>query len=410
MTALTVGASFMDSSTTPRAIYSRAAPVVHVITDAGPHPYFRTLAESPGFDRSSVIVGCVGPAGALQADMHTIGVTSFALGAEGRTEYPRATAKLAHWLRRVGAPVLQSHLVDGSLVGLTAARLARTPLAVFTAHHSHELPFHGRKLIWADRLCAGPLSDRVIAPSQQVRETLIEFTHIQPDKVAVIHHGFDLTALDPTRLSGAAIRSELSLEDKLVIGAVGRVYEIKNYAALLSAFAEVLGDVREAHLVIVGPGDTGPLIELAGRLGIAGRVTLTGPRVDVPQLLAAFDVFVHPALAESFGMVIVEAMALAKPVVSTPVGIAPEVITDGETGVLCLGEDASALAGGLRRMLELRQRWTELGGAARRRVSGFSAEAMSAAYNDLYTAELRARRVPMRRKAGANGSAEPADS
>ena len=63
---------------------------------------------------------------------------------------------------------------------------------------------------------------------------------------------------------------------------------------------------------------------------------LSGPRDDIPAVLAALDAFVHPAIAESFGMVIVEAMAMARPVLSTPVGIAPEVIMPGETGLLCV--------------------------------------------------------------------------
>lgn len=367
----------------------RAAPIVHLITDAGPHPYFRTLIEAPGFDRDAVVVGCVGPAGPLQRDMRDLGVATFALGATGRAAYPRAIAGLARMLNRIGAAVLQSHLVDGSLVGLTAARLARTPLAVFTAHHSHELPFHGRKLIWADRLCAGPLSDLVIAPSAQVRDTLIQFTHVPAEKVAVVHHGFDPAALDPARVSGSTVRAELGLEDKLIIGTVGRIYELKNQDVLIKAFAEALSDVPEARLVIVGPGDQAPLLDLAEQSKIAERVVVTGPRSDVPEMLAAFDAFVHPAIAESFGMVIIEAMLLAKPVLSTPVGIAPEVITDGETGVLCRGHDESSLAVGLEALLELRPRWAEIGLAARERTRSFSAEAMSHAYSDLYTAGLK---------------------
>ena len=84
--------------------------------------------------------------------------------------------------------------------------------------------------------------------------------------------------------------------------------------------------------MIVGAGDASGLAARARELNIGDRVVLCGPRDDVPDVLAAVDVFVHPAVAESFGMVIVEAMAMARPVLSTPVGIAPEVISAGETG------------------------------------------------------------------------------
>ena len=103
----------------------------------------------------------------FQDDMRSLGVLTFALGARSRAAYPAAIARLARKLRRQRIEVVQTHLVDGSFVGLTAARLARTPVVVMTAHHSHELPFHGRRLIWPERLCTGPLCDHIIAPSPE---------------------------------------------------------------------------------------------------------------------------------------------------------------------------------------------------------------------------------------------------
>jgi glycosyltransferase involved in cell wall biosynthesis len=253
-----------------------------------------------------------------------------------------------------------------------------------TAHHSHELPFHGRRLVWAERIAAGPLCDHIIAPSQQVLETLTRLAHVRGDKIEVVHHGFDLDRLNPCSVDGRSVRRDLGLEHKLVFGAIGRLYALKNYPALLRAFATALADVPEARLVIAGPGDAGPLRALADGLGIADRVLLCGPREDVPELLAGLDAFVHPAIAESFGMVIVEAMAMARPVLTTPVGIAPEVITPSETGLLTSSPEPNALARGLREMLALRHHWPSIGAAARRRVEGFTAASMAGRYRDLY--------------------------
>ena len=358
--------------------------IVHVISDSGPHAYFRTLIEADRRDRRRLAVGCVGRAGALQEDMRALGVETFALGADSRAQYPLAAARLARLLRARRAQILQTHLVDGSLVGLTAARLARTPVAVFTAHHSHELPFHGRRLRWVDRACAGPLSDHVIAPSREVAQTLVDEAGARMTKIAVIHHGFDLGRLDPDRVSGDAVRAELGLEGALVFGAIGRLYALKDQPALLRAFATALDGVDEARLLVVGDGDQAPLAALARELGIADRVIFTGPRRDVPAVLAAIDAFVHPALAESFGMVIVEAMAMGRPVLSTPVGIAPEVIATGVNGVLARATGPGALADGLRDLLALRTSWPELGAAARDRVRDFTAERMADDYERVY--------------------------
>jgi glycosyltransferase involved in cell wall biosynthesis len=373
MTALTVWGAGMDIES-----------VVHVISDAGPHPYFRTLIEADPRDRRRLTVGCVGPAGHLQAEMAELGVETFALGARSRASYPRAVARLARILRARGAQIVQTHLVDGSLVGLAAARLARTPVAVFTAHHSHELPFHGARLRWADRACAGPLSDHVIAPSREVARTLSRLAGARADKIEVVHHGFDLERLDPARVSGDRVRAELGLDGALVFGSIGRLYRLKDQAALLRAFAAALAYAPDTRLLVVGAGDREPLAALAQQLGIVDRVVFAGARADVPSVLAALDAFVHPALAESFGMVIVEAMAMGRPVLSTPVGIAPEVIESGATGVLARATGTDALADGLRELVALRPRWGELGASARARVAGFTARGMADAYEALY--------------------------
>jgi glycosyltransferase involved in cell wall biosynthesis len=122
----------------------------------------------------------------------------------------------------------------------------------------------------------------------------------------------------------------------------------------------------------------------AAALGIGDRVVFTGPRSDVPELLAAFDAFVHPAVAESFGMVIVEAMAMGLPVLTTPVGIACEVIHGRGSGLVTNGSDPIALERGLLELLELRSSWPEMGAAARRQVVGFTAQRMASRYHELY--------------------------
>jgi glycosyltransferase involved in cell wall biosynthesis len=362
--------------------------VLHVISDAGPHPYFRTLIEHGTRSPERLTVGCVGRSGALQEDMSALGVASFALGARSRAGFPGAVVKLAAILRRRRPQVVQTHLVDGTLVGLAAARLARTPVAVMTAHHSHELPYQGPRLRLAERVCVGPLSDHIIAPSGSVAETLVGYAHASAAKIEVVHHGFDMTRLDPSRVDGARVRGELGLENALVFGAVGRLYWLKNQSALVEAFPAVVAAAPDAQLVIVGGGDAAPLVALASRLGISENVSVLSVRNDVPELLAAFDVFVHPAIAESFGMVIVEAMAMERPVVSTRVGIAPDVIESGVNGLLSAGSDRAMLERAMLEMLEIRPRWLDMGTAARGSVVGWTAERMAARYEELYEAWL----------------------
>jgi glycosyltransferase involved in cell wall biosynthesis len=235
-----------------------------------------------------------------------------------------------------------------------------------------------------DRLCAGPLCKAIIAPSAQMRDTLVRVHRVAPEKVAVVHHGFELDELDPAVVDGTALRRELGLEGRTVLTAIGRYYWIKNQEALVRAFATVAPEAEKATLVLVGGGERKPLQVLARSLGIDDRVRILPARQDVPEVLAATDLFVHPALAESFGMVIVEAMAMGCPVVSTPVGIAPDLVESGVTGVFAADGSEHALALALREALSIRDRWPVMGNAARERSLEFSAAKMVACYEALY--------------------------
>ncbi len=370
----------------------RPARVTHVITDPGPNAYFEMLGRHTDRSRFELSFAHLGGEGPMPEQVGALGLRASSLGADRRRDYPRAVLALAKRLRQERVDVVHTHLLDGSAVGLSAARLARTPVAIFTGHHSHEIPMHDwRPLTMLDQVCARWLSDATIAPSEQMRETLLAVHGVRPSKVVTIHHGFELDRFDPERVDRDSVRAELGLEDRLVIGSIGRFYWIKNQEALVRAFAAVAPDVPDATLVMTGAGDATAVRDLARDLGVDGQLLIAPFRSDVPELLAAFDLFVHPSLAESFGQVIVEAMAMARPVVSTPVGIAPEVIDNGRSGFLASGPNVEALADALRAAFRTRDRWPEIGRSASARASEFPAASMVRRYEELYTSLLEDR-------------------
>jgi len=250
---------------------------------------------------------------------------------------------------------------------------------VYTAHHSAEIPFHAPKLIFAERAFAA-LADQIVAPSRQVAQLLTDVVHVPTDKLVVIPHGVDTARWRMNVAGRARVRDELGCPDAVLLGSVGRLYRLKNFAALIRALAPAVALEPRLHLIIVGDGDPRELLGLIDRCGMGAHVTLTGHRSDIVDVVSAIDLYVHPSLAEGFGMSIVEAMALGKPTITTPVGIAPELIQHGHSGFLFAGTTTEALSAGLLLALSEQAIWGQLAARGQSRARTLTAAAMAKAY------------------------------
>lgn len=359
--------------------------VLHLVATAEAADHLELFVQHCDRQRVETTIGSVDSPGRLQAAMQRQGVSTFSLGADSRAAYPRAVARLARVLRARRIDVVQTHLLDATIVGLAAARAARVPVGIFTAHHSSEIPLHDRRTLSAvDRLAARGLADRVIAPSATMRDVLVGYHGVPFERIAVVHHGVDFGRFHASRVDGHEFREEHRLGSGPVFVAVSRHFWMKNLMALVEAFAVVAVRDAELRLVVAGYGDPAPLGRRVRELGLDSRVTVLG-HVDAPEtVMAAGDVLVHSSLTESFGMVILEAMAMGRPVVSTPVGIAPELVESGVTGILSADTTVPALVRAMADMLELRPRWDEMGQTGHERASGFTPLRWVRAHEDLY--------------------------
>lgn len=245
---------------------------------------------------------------------------------------------------------------------------------------------------WLDRGLAR-LATRIIVNSEAVRR---RFPLVPDDKVRRIHNGVDLTRFVP-QVPPDSLRATLGLGalDPVVVS-VGRFVPFKGYDTLIEAAASVRRTEPQLHWVLVGDGEQREsLLEQCVSRGLSSHVHVVGWKDDVRPWLALGDLFVLPSLAEHFGRVIVEAMAMGKPVVATDAGGVPEIVAHGETGLLVPPGDAGRLAEAVLHLLHHRAELTRCGIAGRRRAERhFSltghAEAVGALYEELIEASCAA--------------------
>jgi glycosyltransferase involved in cell wall biosynthesis len=301
-----------------------------------------------------------------------------------RTRNVARTVRTLHTLRRfarsTGARAVVSNMSKGHCFGGMAAQAAGVP-AVFW---QQGIP--GPSLI--ERL-AGAIPARAIACSSHAatsaQRTLTPGRHIHK-----IHLGVRLPDRGSVQGSGAPIKRSLGWEGNPTVGIVGRLEPWKGQEIFLRAaaqLAEVRADIR---FMVVGGAILGwegsypdDLRRLAADLGIADRVHFAGHQADVHPWYDALDVVVHASFGEPFGLVLVEAMALGKPLIATNLGGPLEIIEDGTSGLLVPPGDPERLAEAVERILADRGLASTLSRGALDRANAFTEERMAEGFADL---------------------------
>jgi sugar transferase (PEP-CTERM/EpsH1 system associated) len=295
---------------------------------------------------------------------------------------PTLVPRLVRALRSRRADVVHTHNPLPLIYAAPAARLAGT--AAIHTKHGVNPGSRGHRLL---RRAAARLVHAFVA----VSDTTAEQARAQHDaplrRLHTIPNGIRLDRYRPDAEARAAARVELGLGDAWVVGTVGRLDEHKNQAMLVRAMAPHLS--ARVRLVIVGDGPARGDVEAAvAALPDPRWVVLTGRRMDVPQLVPAFDVFALSSKTEGLPLVVPEAMAVGLPVVATAVGGLPGVITEGETGALVPVDDAQ-LSAALGRLVADPARARAMGRRAREvALERYSAERMVDEYLELYASAL----------------------
>jgi len=184
--------------------------------------------------------------------------------------------------------------------------------------------------------------------------------------------GVDLDRFNPRAVDSLAIRSQLGIHPAVsVIGIVARLSYEKGFREFFDAAAEISFVMPQVLFLVVGPeeGVTQKELEtITDQLGVRNKVRFLGMRTDMPELYSAMDVVVLPTYREGLGVVLLEAGAMGKPVVTTDIRGCREAMRDGETGLLVPPRDAKALARAVIQLLQDPEKRRAMGEAGRRRV------------------------------------------
>ncbi|UCB48984.1 MAG: glycosyltransferase family 4 protein [Deltaproteobacteria bacterium] len=309
-----------------------------------------------------------------------------------------ALLDLTAFLRRHFYHIVHTHNSKAGFLGRLASKLAGVPVIVHTVHG---FAFHDEEPLWRQVLfrnlerLGSRWCDKMIFISQPLIDWALKDHIVAEEKVAKIYSGIRVDKFHPVKKQEKdRIRSKWELkQEEAVVGMVSKLWEGKGHHVLIGAFKLLKERIKDAKLVIVGEGYLyDELLRMVDTNGLRESVLFTGFQMDVSEIIATFDVAVLPSFFEGMGRVLLEAMAMEKPVVASRVGGIPDLIDQGINGLLVRPGNVRELAEALEKVLSDKKLARKMGREGRKRVEGqFSADVMVQSIDKVYR-ELLARK------------------
>ena len=290
--------------------------------------------------------------------------------------------RLVGWMRRERFSAILTFTHDMNLVGLPAAWLAGIPCR-YASHHNRYPSLTASRIRLHRWIMNSWIALGLVAVSRFTQAEAVA-EGIDPKRVIVIDNG--VAPLKPDAAQASALRNEmLAPAGTRLVLSVGRLVPQKAQQVLIQAAEIVIRSFPWTRFVIAGEGpEREALQSQIAQSGLGEGVRLLGARTDIPELLAASDLFVLSSSSEGMPVALLEAMASGLAVVTTRVGGMPDVISDGETGILVPPQDPFALAGAICKVLQDDDLRLRLGLSAKALIEKeFSLEKMGKKYLDL---------------------------
>ncbi|MFH1858092.1 MAG: glycosyltransferase family 4 protein, partial [Candidatus Omnitrophota bacterium] len=278
-----------------------------------------------------------------------------------------AFLKLFHLLRKGRYDIVHTHTSKAGILGRLAAKCASVRWIVHTPHghvfYGYFHPLIHRGIIWAERF-AGLFTDCLITLTQRGKEEHLRYKILPECRITWAYSGIDVEHFhqDP---EGTEADPALS-QPGPCIGMIARLAPIKGHCYFLQALPQVVREVPELKVLLAGDGPLRTELEkMCQSLGIQKHVFFLGERKDVQRILERCDLVILSSLNEGMGRVLLEAQAMGKPVIGTRVGGIPEVIQEGETGILVPPMDPGALSEAMLSLLKDPEKRKVMGDAAK---------------------------------------------
>lgn len=338
---------------------------------------------------------CFYGGGPVQERLEALGVPTHNLNTPDERD-PRAVLRARKLIQELQPDIVHTHLLRADLMGGAAARWAGVPIVVSTVYAMGEFRRQHRRK--ADRLldvACSRLATHTIAVSQAVADDLVARMRVDPEDVTVIHTGIEA----PPAVDGGVLaktRKAWGVDEKApVVLTIARLSYEKGVDVLIDVAAVLHPANPTIRFVVMGEGqDRAALTAKIDQLGLNDIVKLVGFSPDVWPALAAAEVVCIPSKAEGMPNVLLEAMAMGRPIVATCVGGIPEVIESNINGLLTAPDRTADLAKSISRLVGDAALRFRLGEAARRTVcERFGASLVTARYEELYQRLLERRSI-----------------
>ncbi|MFH0925170.1 MAG: glycosyltransferase [bacterium] len=251
--------------------------------------------------------------------------------------------KLISICKKEKVDIIHTHSSIDSWLGGFASKLYPRPWIIRTRHIGAKI---GNRFVYTK------LTDKIITVSKNVKDYLAS-EGISRDKIIAIPTGVDTDRFNP-ELYDTRVRTEFGINEKMfLIGIIAVLRNKKGHRYLIKAIEKLKKGYPCIRLLIVGEGpQEGNLKALIQEFNLEDTVIMTGNRQDIPQILKALDLFVLPSYEEALGTAIIEAQSMGKPVISTRAGGIPEIVKNGQTGLLTEPEDVDDLSKSIEKVVK----------------------------------------------------------